>query len=244
MNNGRGWGRDVTILPGWKRLGQAAGEAVLAPEVWGPLVCAAALQAGDADHRISRWAADKTPVFGSRDAADQASGRLLDASRGIYLISLVSTPSGDNPLEWTFSKLKGLAVGTVAHSATTLSTNSLKDWAGRTRPDGSDRASFPSLTTSHAAVFAELASQNIKSIPIDSGARTGLRAGALSLSAATGWARVEAKKHYPSDVLVGAALGHLMGIFFNNAFLGLDTAGDYALRVEPLAGGFSITVSF
>jgi len=38
----------------------------------------------------------------------------------------------------------------------------------------------------------------------------------------TGWARVEAQKHYPSDVLAGMALGNFMAAFIYDAFMGLE----------------------
>jgi membrane-associated phospholipid phosphatase len=65
------------------------------------------------------------------------------------------------------------------------------------------------------------------------GARTGLRAGFLALSLTTGWARLEAKKHFPSDVLAGMAIGHFFGAFINDAFLGLDSPKNFFFAVEP-----------
>jgi len=40
-----------------------------------------------------------------------------------------------------------------------------------------------------------------------------------SLVAGTGWARIEASKHYPTDVLVGAALGNFIALLVHDAFL-------------------------
>jgi membrane-associated phospholipid phosphatase len=44
---------------------------------------------------------------------------------------------------------------------------------------------------------------------------------------------LEAKKHYPSDVLAGMALGHFLGAFINDAFLGLDSPKNFFFTVEP-----------
>ncbi len=34
----------------------------------------------------------------------------------------------------------------------------------------------------------------------------------------TGWARIESKKHFPTDVLIGIAIGNFFGEFVNNLF--------------------------
>jgi membrane-associated phospholipid phosphatase len=46
--------------------------------------------------------------------------------------------------------------------------------------------------------------------PDDPG-RHWVRGGSLALAAVTGWLRVRAGRHYPTDVLAGAALGSLIG---------------------------------
>jgi membrane-associated phospholipid phosphatase len=67
-------------------------------------------------------------------------------------------------------------------------------------------------------------------------ARLGCRVGFALLTAGTAWARVEAKKHFPSDVLAGIAIGHFIGAFMNDAFLGLDPQ-DAQLSLVPARGG-------
>jgi hypothetical protein len=51
----------------------------------------------------------------------------------------------------------------------------------------------------------------------------------------TGWARVEAGWHYPSDVLVGMALGTFLASFTTQAFLS-ETSG-MSLAVAATDGG-------
>ena len=102
----------------------------------------------------------------------------------------------------------------------------LKETIHRPRPDTSDRSeatkSFPSGHTSHTAVFTTLASRNVATLPWPEASRTAPQAGLIGLTIGTAWARVEAKQHFPSDVLFGAALGNFFGAFMNEAFLGLD----------------------
>lgn len=81
-------------------------------------------------------------------------------------------------------------------------TGIVKYGVGRTRPDGSSQASFPSGHTSTAFSLATVASHH-----------WGWKAGvpAYALASGIGLSRVESDKHYLSDVVAGAALGFIVG---------------------------------
>ena len=81
--------------------------------------------------------------------------------------------------------------------------------------------SFPSGHTSAAFSCATLANRNLKSIDALEDVRPVLEVANTVLAAGVGWARVEAGKHYPSDVLFGAALGHFLTAFIHDAFMNL-----------------------
>jgi membrane-associated phospholipid phosphatase len=98
-------------------------------------------------------------------------------------------------------------------------TNTLKGLTDRERPDGSDQASFPSGHATIAFSYAAFASRNLDRVDVPEGARLGLRAGFFTLAGAAAWARVEAGKHYPSDVFAGAALGNFIALVIHDAFL-------------------------
>jgi hypothetical protein len=51
---------------------------------------------------------------------------------------------------------------------------------------------------------------------------------------------VEAKKHYPSDVLAGYAIGHLSSAIINDAFLGINTQKGPLFAVELYRHGPNI----
>ena len=69
LPNGRKWGQDATLTPGWERVRKAAFNAAVSPETWVPVACAAILQIDDMDHRISDWATDHHPIFGTQKTA-------------------------------------------------------------------------------------------------------------------------------------------------------------------------------
>ncbi len=93
------------------------------------------------------------------------------------------------------------AGGSIA--AATLVTTGLKNAFPETRPDRSDRKSFPSGHTSTA--FAAAASLYERQ-----GARVGIPA--FALASFVGVARVKADKHHWYDVVAGAGIGITTGL--------------------------------
>ena len=236
LPDGSRWGARASLTPGWNRVGEAVVRAAKNPRVWAPLAGAAVTQIDDWDQRVSRWAVDNTPVFGSVKRAAAASDDLRVAAAVGYVATVLATPGGDAGADWWDAKVRGGLVGLAAVGATSLTTRGLKAAANRTRPDGGDN-SFPSGHTSFAAVADTLTAGNLESVRMNTGARTALVIGADALTIATGWARVEAAAHYPSDVLVGMAIGNFFGALFYDAFLGVDRNDRLVLAVKPVPGG-------
>jgi membrane-associated phospholipid phosphatase len=219
MSNGRAWGQDATVRPGWARIRTSAARAALDPQTWGPLVAAALLQVDDADHRISDWAVDHTPIFDSPEDAEDArhwTGTALDAT---FYVSLAATPSGDEPGTWMANKVRGGLVEFAGAGLADLWVDPLKKRTGRKRPNEENDKSFPSSHATRSAIDVTLAVRNIDAMDLPDPARVGLKTGVYSLGAISAWCRVEAAGHYPSDVLAGWALGHFWTAFIHDAFL-------------------------
>ncbi len=220
--------------PSWQRAGQVAARAVLDPRTWGPLAGAAVFWAGDFDEPLSDWAIDHTPVFGSPRGADDASDWLLAGAAAAYGGTMLAAPAGAAD-RWN-TRFDQAATGAQVLLATGGTTLLLKETVGRERPDGSEDASFPSLHASAATAFSTLTSRNLDHLPLTAGERTIARAGLDALTFVTGWARIEAEQHYPSDVLAGAAIGHFFGAFFTEVALppgsAISLQPDFALRAD------------
>ena len=234
LSNGRIWGQNATFTPGWDRIKESAAKAALSPETWVPVAASLALQVDNMDKRISDWASTRNPVFGSQENAQNWSNYLEYSSVAAYLTTVVATPGGDDTSDWLTSKAKGLTIGLATGVAAVGSTSFLKTIANRARPDDSSTDdSFPSDHTTASSAFTNLTRKNLESISLSPGERLFADIGLVGISAGTGWARIEAKKHYPSDVLVGYALGHFLSSFINDAFLGLDNEKALQFTVEP-----------
>jgi len=239
LPDGTRWGESATLTPGWERVERAALAAAKSPWVWGPLAGAAVLQIDSWDDDVSEWARDETPVFGSVNSAEDWSDGLRDAAVVGYGASVIAAPSGTPGGDWIVAKAQGAAVGVGAFVATSWVTSGLKSLTSRERPNGADDRSFPSGHASSAAVFDTLTVRNLQAVDLSPGLRTTLTISAGAVTAGTAWARVEAGEHYPSDVLVGVALGNFMGAFFTEAFLGSvrHSGAQVALSAEPVRGG-------
>jgi len=240
-----GWGADVTITPGWGRVGGAALTAATDPFTWVPVLGAGALQIGDFDNEIADWANDETPLFGSRSSASDASDWLRIATLAAYLGTGLAAPvgEGENPIG---VKVRGFVVGGAAIVATERVTRLGKNVTKRQRPLGQSDTSFPSRHASIAAVAARLSRETLRHYELSPGTRLAADAGLAGLALMTGWARVEAGKHHPADVLAGAALGNFFAVFATEAFLHPALADGLALNVSPYRDGWTLraTVAF
>lgn len=219
-------------MPTWEKAAASAVKAAASPATWGPAVGAGLMQIGSADRDVSRWASRNTPLFGSRKGAETASDILVGTAAATDVIT--SALSRDRNLE---RGIVGFTAATVA-GGTALG---LKEAVGKRRPDGSDNESFPSAHAALAASLATSAAANIASLGLPASGECLADSGLVAVTAATAWARIEARKHYPSDVLAGMALGHFTGAFFNNAFF--DGQAAVVPSVETSRSGAVLNLS-
>jgi membrane-associated phospholipid phosphatase len=108
-------------------------------------------------------------------------------------------------------------------------TGAIKFTAQRTRPDGSDQRSFPSGHTSVSFASATVLQREL-------GWKVGLPAYAAATYVAA--ARIEKKKHYLSDVAMGAAIGILSG---RTVTIG---RGDKRFALAPAATSDGASINF
>jgi len=229
--------RDAASWPSGERLRQSCVTALKSPGTWVPAAAAALMTVDDWDQKISRWAVEETPVFGSGRSARDASDNLRTATH-LAMMATALAPSGEEyTWEWRFQRLGVEEAGALINSNF---TDILKEATERKRPDASNYASFPSSHSSRAFNYATFASRNLDTMDLGDAARRGFRIGFFTLAAGTAWARVEGEKHYPSDVLAGAALGHFMGLLLHDAFLGRNEGA--AVDVQLRRDGASLAV--
>jgi hypothetical protein len=244
LEDGRGWGEDVVLRADGERFGRAVHNAFWDWQTVGPLVGAGVFAIGDLDDRTSDWATKHNPIFGSDHDARDASDDLKDALWIEMVATALVTPSGDEAGEWAFSKAKGLVVELGAVRATRGATSGLKSWTSRQRPDESDDRSFPSGHASEAFSLATLSNRNLDYIDVPCGLRRPLQVGNILAASGVAWARVEGRRHYPSDVLFAAALGHFVSTLIHDYFLDLPETNRFDFRIIPYDKGAFVELTF
>lgn len=213
------WGANAAYVPSHGRVVRALHRAATDPRTWVPAVGAAVFSLGDLDENVSEWASRETPIFGSTDDADAWSGRLRNVTRFTTLTTAALADSGQRPGQIAINKLRGLSVDAAAWLVSDRITEGVKGAVGRERPNLANDKSFPSGRAADASVLAALSDRNLEYVHASPGLRRAARAALTGVSVLTAWARVEAKAHYPSDVLAGMALGNFVGVFMHDAFL-------------------------
>ncbi|MFQ6022006.1 MAG: phosphatase PAP2 family protein [Acidiferrobacterales bacterium] len=201
-----------------ERMRMAAVRAARDPATWVPAAGALVFSVGDLDERLSDWAYEHTPVFGSPEDANEASDHLRALSCAGAMLTALAIPRPLNGNDGRITTAQGLTGGVAAGLANSAMVGFLKEETDKTRPNGGVR-SFPSSHTSQAFACAGSARRNLDAIPMSSSMRTALRWNFTALAAATAWGRIEAYHHYPSDTLAGAALGNFLSNFIYDAFL-------------------------
>lgn len=244
LPNGRGWGQDAIYPVDLKRFPRAVKKALFDPLTYVPAAGALICAIDDVDEHISDWASKHHPVFGSRRRARDASNYLRDTLTAAAFGTAIMTPSGNEAGEWALAKAKGIGVEAFAWQGSWLVTQGLKAATDRTRPDKSDDRSFPSGHATSAFSAAALANRNLDAINMQKGWRTALKATNIALASSVAWARVEGQEHFPSDVLVGAVLGHFLTVVIHDTFIGLGDNKTFSLYLEPAKDGGKVMLSW
>ncbi len=237
---GGDWGAHTTLTPGWEQIKSSALSAAKSPHTWVPVVGAAVFAIGDLDEDTLEWATDHNPIFGNIDDAKDWSDDLAVVASVNWLATGVMTPSGES--HYWENKARGLGLQALTLGVTRMVTNGMKSAVDRERPDRPDKNnSFPSLHTSAATAASALAARNIEHLDLTARQKKYWQVGSYALAGLTGWARIEANRHYPSDVLFGYALGHFLAAFINDAFI-IPAAGDDLHITVDSAGSKGLTV--
>ncbi len=196
------------------RARHAAVAAAHDPWTWGPLAGAAVIAATNNDVRISQWAKSETPVFGSSEAALEASDRFRSYASSSAWAIFLAAPSHDKE-SWLPEKGPDASGKLLGLALARNTTGMLKQAGQRERPnDHPVHDSFPSAHASDAFAHAALARDYTAALPLYRPLRTGVQWASEGFAFATAWGRVEGGVHYPTDVLMGAVVANFTTRFF------------------------------
>lgn len=226
-----------------KRLQRAVYSAAVTPNTWVPALGAGITYGAGWDKPISDWASTEFPLYGSQADAKEASDTLLHLSEaGFYLTSSAAIIHGSEKLSSVGATVL-LATEIGAMSVVQGTTDYLKGSVQRERPFGNNYRSFPSWHASSSYAFNTFSKRNLDYLPLSPARRKVTYYGLTALSIGTAWGRVEAKAHYPSDVLMGAAIANFVTHLFYNLFVSEDAGYDIRIEVDPAGRSTGVGIS-
>lgn len=226
------WGKGQ--WPSSGDLGRAAKVAAFDAQTWVPLLAAGALQIENVDGEWSEDIRQRQNLF-DEDAEDLSSD-LRNVATAAYLVTAVFAPSES----WQ-DKTRGLSVGAATMLIDGALNQGLKDVIKKDRPNRLNDESMPSGHASKTSSRTNMAIRNLEAFNLAPWQKEAMLWGLHGINAATGLARVEAGKHYLSDVLVGYAVGHFVSTFMYEAFLPERQDGA-RLGFVPMDGGAALTI--
>jgi len=212
-------GRDSNrvFIKSFKQIGFSAKNAIMDPYTLGALTLATGIYLANKDQQISDWATSHHPVFGSEQRARTTTDLLQYSSLAIYGLTTIVKNNRNGNSAITFPIIN-VSSDISAIFLTVFTTELLKNNVGRLRPNHGDTRSFPSGHTSFTTINANLTSHQLNTMEMKSDTRLLCNAALATMVTATAWGRIEGKKHYPSDVLAGAALGNFIGNFVTGLY--------------------------
>ncbi len=190
---------------------QAGGDAIFDRGTVLPSLAAVVIMAGGWDAKITRWAAKHSVVFSSAEFAGRNSDDYLRVAQILMFGSALLAKDHGRPV---LDRVDRVAWELAGSGVTYLATVGGKAAFRRLRPDESNNRSLPSGHASMAVYSAATAMRNFSDVDMSRGLHVGADIASGVLGAACAWSRVEAGVHYPTDVLVGAALGNALSVFF------------------------------
>ena len=213
---------------------QSVKKAALNKNVWIPSASALLFAITGQDGEISDWASKNKPIFGNIKNAKNYS----DAVAFYYLpaANLISKGVSHYQNKHNPNLLVHYTSFLLAPAVTYLMNRVIKDRTGRIRPDSSNDLSFPSAHTSLSSSLNEEFNYHSR-ILYEGDSYNGIYYFNEALVGSVAWARMEAKKHHLTDVLVGYSLGKFFSHFFHYYLFNKDDQVKLSFDYRP--GGFS-----
>jgi hypothetical protein len=206
-------------LPTLRHIKEAALNAATQKRVWVPLAGALIMSIDNFDEDTSKWATEKTPLFGSQDNANDFSNNLNKALALSAVASALMTSNDNNLTSQITHKGQTLGLELSIYEVNSGLSRVLKRASGRDRPDNIKDDSSPATHATEAFTAATLTQRNLQATTLSDSQKKWSTIALDSSAYLVSWARIESNKHYPSDVLFGAALGNFMSAFMYDSFM-------------------------
>lgn len=223
----------VLSLSSCARLKDAFKKSATSPHVWRPIAVASVVALSGQDAKISSWGRKETPLFASQDRAEKRSDQLGDVLEIQGYGSWLVLDLKEKGLQHKSKQFLAMETGVRSSYWTTYAA---KRATRRDRPQSQDKLSLPSGHATAGGAWRNVTAHHLgnRAWPLND-----LNTGIASLKS---WARVEAGKHYPTDVLVGYALGSFFTELTHQLWMSPGSA--HSITFLPTSHSLMVTVSY
>ncbi len=163
----------------------------------------------------------------------------------MFLTPLFTSSTEDGTVkEYVWRKGKGYVVIAGASRIPDYIHDRMAVGFNRKRPNRSDYRSFPSGHSTQAGTRNMIVLRNLQDIPMNPNVRFGIETLNTTMAAGVLWARVEGKRHFPSDVLAGYALGAFLSGFIYDSLMYGHPDHPEAVAVIPARDTWTLQYSY
>ena len=226
----------------YDRIWRSAMTAIEHPNTWIPLSGAVVIYATNTDKKISKFAVKHKFIYGDKYSANRYSNIFTRYVLNIsdYVVSIASPCIHEND-SWLFEKTKRIIVHNIAFITAYETKDIIKFQALRLRPNKHDHFSMPSGHALMPILFCNLINQDIQRMDIPKRANSGIRGLVYSFGYIAAWGKIEGNSHYPTDSLVGAAIGNFFATFFYELIMN-PKKNNFQIGIKPIKTGAAIQI--
>ena len=241
------WGKTALYPIKGERFVEAIKKNAASAHVWGPLAGATVFAVTKIDEKVSDWVQHEGHVFKNKDAADIWSDNFNNIQKYEMYGIILLTPS--HPEDKAFSgylwnKVRGGLTVNFAASSSRFGVDQIRKVVHRERPNGMDMKSLPSGHAAEAASRSAIVRKGSAAIDMNKDLHFAVNSFNTGMAIATCWARVEGKRHYPSDVMAGYAFGSFISGVVYDTLINYDPNQSVALIPQKDKYTLTYTLNF
>lgn len=241
------WGKKALWPLSGSKISQAFKKNISSPHVWAPAAAAGVIYFSENDKKLSEDVHEKNRVFQTEKNSSHWSDQLADVLMVEMFVTPLFTASADEEgglTNYVANKVKGYTVIGLATRAADYTRDRIADTAKRQRPNKVDYRSFPSGHSTQAGSRNIVVSRNLDAIPMDNRLRIGLKSINTAMAGTLIYSRIEAHRHYASDVLMGYSLGAFMTGFVYDSLMNWDPESPETFTFVPMKDQFSLQYTY
>lgn len=188
------------------------------PMTWTNLLAGIVFSVGELDENATRSILRQPYIFSSQNKASNYSNKLRMTTRISMNVSslLVEEDNAGDYYDTTINKSVRFLTDNLNAGIVATTTGDIQVLTDKIRPNN-NCCGFPSAHTSRAFATAFIARKNYQQSNLPLWAQNSAIITTYLSAYMTGYARIESKSHYPSQVFIGAAYGNFVSSLLYDA---------------------------